>query len=289
MIQPNRVGQRRQIADGLLGEHECCQVDSSVQPAQIGHRAALGQPQFQQHPHLRGGDRRGRGEAQGGRHRVAQLRIRNVHQPWRFRGEIGQVAGVAAAQQAHHQERLVRGHVQPPLAAPVAQRAVHALAGLQRAGGEGSRGPRAQHRGRAAARRSAVVVYPADGCGCRLRTQIDHAQEARLPPVAARVERGHAVHPARWLHHVVHGGEEAVGGAHVGERLEIEGFDLKVLGVKRRGELQPPVARAVANAFGQALGGVAVLQVPRVEVDGLAGVDGQRHRAVAHAGVVNGH
>ncbi|MDE0001848.1 MAG: hypothetical protein OXQ29_04050 [Rhodospirillaceae bacterium] len=66
------------------------------------------------------------------------------------------------------------------------------------------------------------------------------------------------------LHHIVHGGEKAVGTAEIGQHLDAE----------IAGQLQAPVVRAGrAGATGQAFGGIPGFQVLGVEMHGLARAD----------------
>ena len=83
----------------------------------------------------------------------------------------------------------------------------------------------------------AAVVDGLDAHLGPLRARVDEAQAAHLVDVAPGVEGGDAVHTPARRDPVVHGGEEAVGGADVGEHLELE------LGA----ELEPPVALAGAR------------------------------------------
>ena len=75
----------------------------------------------------------------------------------------------------------------------------------------------------------------------------------------------------------MHGGHKAVVGAHVGERLDVQ----------CAGQGQPPVAPARPEPLGEALAGVAALQVPGVQVDGLHGADLKVRRPGGGAGVVH--
>ena len=196
----------------------------------------------------------------------------------RRRGEVGQVA-CGGGQQAHRHDVALRLHPQPPLARAVAQRAGEAggVAAFQFRRRERPRlsgGHLSGHRRRAGL---PGIVRSGDADPRRIRARVDQPKVAFLPVVAAGVEERH---PVRAVVHrrcgVVHGGHEPVGGAHVGERLDVQ--------VARQGE--PPVALAGPDAFGQTLARVAALQVPGVQVDRLRGPDGQGDGGGRRPGVV---
>ena len=170
----------------------------------------------------------------------------------RPRGEVGEIAG-GAGKQAHHLDGLIGGDAQPPLAGAVAEhagelhRAVFGHAFLeipsrQRRGLAGRHGE--GHRSGAA---GAAVVDAGDGHRGVRGTRIDDPQPAHLVGVAGRIEGDHFADAVNEGREVVHAGDETVGRANVGERL-----DRHV-----RAQLQTPVHRAWPHAAGNALGGVA--------------------------------
>ena len=78
---------------------------------------------------------------------------------------------------------------------------------------------------------------------------------------------------------VLHGGEEAVAGADVGEGLDVD--------VRR--DREAPVALACAGPDGDALGPVAELDVVGVDVHGLSGVERKQDRRVSRPLIVRGN
>ena len=154
------------------------------------------------------------------------------------------------------------------------------VAGLELPRTEHARLAPGQHEAdRSSRRRYAPIVDGGDRDPGFSRARIDQAQSALLPVVAAGIEDRHAVMPCRFFrHHVVHAGEEAVAGADVRQRLEVQG----------RLQLQAPVAVAVPNPARQSLRSVSSLQITGVEMHRrLRGQrDGDRPEALAR--VVDG-
>ena len=108
---------------------------------------------------------------------------------------------------------------------------------------------------------------------------VDDAELTDLRAIAARVEERYVITPRPALDYaVVHAGQKAVRGPDVGVRLDVEGG----------GQLQAPVPLAVTHATGQPLGGVALLEVARVEVHGVLRGNGEGDRAVPNTGIVDG-
>ena len=162
---------------------------------------------------------------------------------------------------------------------------------LQRLRAHRARPVRRQGEAHLALAGTAPVVHPPDHHLVVHPGGVDHAQAADLVPIARGIEETHVVthrvvgasrpvasRDELARHHVVDAGQEAVRGADVGQGLDVE----------RGVELQAPVADAVAEAAGEPLARVAVLEVPGVEVRRGAGGDGEGDGAEASAGVVDG-
>ena len=187
----------------------------------------------------------------------------------RRRREVGQVPG-GALQEAHREPREA-ARSQPPLPVAVAE----AVRVFQRLGGQRERGLRPHKRQRAGYRMPlAPVVVAAGGPPRRLGLVVHHPQDAALVPVAAGIEERH--HPV--LAHIVHGGDEAVLGANVGQHLNIQ----------RGNHRQSPVADSRrAHAVAETLRLVAFLQVRRVEMNCPGRTQVQAHPPGANAGIVH--
>ena len=184
--------------------------------------------------------------------------------------EIRQVAGWAL-QQAHESEGIPRVDEQPPFAG--------AVVGFQFLRGERERRARAHIQGEPPAPRAAVV-NASHRDAIPPRPLIGYPQLAHLVGVAGGIEDRHQFRAVLTPldRHVVHAGEEAVVGADVRQRLDVE----------VRVERQPPIAFADTHATGQPLAGIARLQIPGVEMRRLLGGERQRDGAEAPAGIVNG-
>ena len=190
-------------------------------------------------------------------------------------GQIRQVAG-GAFEQAHRADGRAGFDLQLPFAGPGAERAGEVLmACLQRRGKERTCAPRRNGESNLFAF-FAGVVDAVHRHGFLRLAGVHHAQNTPLVQVSGRVEERNPLPPLSDWNHVVHAGEEAVFRA-----------DVHVHGdVLLRGELQAPIALAVANAGGKALGGVAVFQVDGVEVDGAAALQLESDFRPRVAGIV---
>ena len=188
--------------------------------------------------------------------------------------------GLRGVEQAHHQQRPIRGHREPPLAHSVAQAAGEpAGPALQLPSAERHRGPGGEAQAhRPPRRRPARVVAARDGHLGRRVGGVRQAQQAHLLGVAPGVEELDvgAVAPRGVLRRDHRGrelGHEPVGGAVV--RAGPEGLPCA--------EHQPPPACPVAQAVEA---GESLLQGGGGERDDPARGHGQRLRAEAPAGVV---
>ena len=179
-------------------------------------------------------------------------------------------------QQAHRLYRLPRTHHQLPLPlAPTEHPRQSPSPRLQLLRAHRARRTRRHRHHHRIARRLPRIVNPLDAHPRRLRPRVDEPQPADLVRVAPRVEDGHLMPRLARRHHVVHRGQEPVGGADVGQHLEVE--------CARK--LKAPVPIARPNALRQ-LPFRVPLQVIGVEVRRLARTDAQRHRTVRHPRVV---
>ena len=210
---------------------------------------------------------------------VRRIRLRGV----RRRRDVDHLSG-ARLQQAHHLDGSARGDEELPPSGPVAEPSGEAvIAGLELLRGDAARSSGRQGQAHlASGRRRACIVSPSNrdidtGLG-----EVDQTQQARVVCVAGGVEDRHPVHGvASGLdrsHDVVHRDEDPVRGPDVCRGLEVE--------VRR--ELQAPISSAVAQAPGQALRGVAGLEIPGVEMPGLPRAQRQGDGAAPLPGVVGG-
>ena len=94
---------------------------------------------------------------------------------------------------------------------------------------------------------------------------VDHAQLAGIVGIA-RVEETDVVMPVRiGGNDLVHGGQVPAGSADVGQHLDVQ--------ITR--QFQPPVAAARPDTGVEPFGGIAVLDIVGIQMNGLVGVDGQ--------------
>ena len=215
-------------------------------------------------------------------HRMDRRRpVAAVHRSNRPARQIAHGPAARAHQQVHHLDRPVRRHHQPPPPRPVAERAAQtlAVARLELLRRHHARRPRRQRQAHGATRRGAIVIDPLDGHRSRRRAGIDQAQTAHLTPAAGRIEQCDPVPRTALRHHILHAAHQPGLRPAVGQDLDIEGT----------GQLQTPGSHARADARAEALLRIAFLEIAGIEMDRLAGPDGQRHRAMAQAGIVVGH
>ena len=199
------------------------------------------------------------------------------------RGEIDQVAA-AALKQVHDHKGRAGIHDQLPLAGTLAQATGEVFrTRFQVSRGDGARVARRQSQRHLAYRsRSVVVIGCSNGNPSGFAVWVDQAQFAHLVAVAAGVEGHHPMAGACAArcgrHDIVHAGEEAILGADVDERLNVQA----------RLEVQPPIACAIASRPFEPFGRFAVLQICRVEMSRLTSADSQGKRSETLAAVVNG-
>ena len=175
-------------------------------------------------------------------------------------------------EQAQGDDRLRRYDVELPLAAAVAKSEILQLRSVQRSAPAWGHFDLHQVVGI-----RARVVNARDVDRCRVGAGIEYPQPAQLVRVRAGIENGNPVSVVFGRRGVVHRGQEAVRGADVRQD-----FDVEVAG-----EFQAPVAYAGAGA-GEPLAFVSFLQVHRVEMEGLVGVQGEGETSVLLALVVVG-
>ena len=186
-------------------------------------------------------------------------------------GEVGSVSG-RAVQQAHRENWLVRRYLQAPLALAGAQ-----TAGFELASGKRGRGTWYDSGDDVLVSLTPFVVDATNGDSSRLLARVDQPQLAHLALVAAGIEDGDVMRAVALRRQVVQASEEAIAGAHVREHLHIELGD----------QGQPPgTFGRSANAAGEALLGIAIVQVLGIEVARLACAKRQRDRPAPYAGVV---
>ena len=172
-------------------------------------------------------------------------------------GEVDEVPG-GAFEQVHRLDGLVGGHREPPRA-----RAVVAEPGRELVPGNGARAVGRdfeEHRG---ADGLSVLV---DGFDAHLRgpaAGVDESKTACVPGARAGAEHRDAVLRVGNRDEVVHARKESVVALDVGQDLELES----------RAKAKPPVPGAGAEALGEPLVRVAVLEVARGEVHGLVRAD----------------
>ena len=151
-----------------------------------------------------------------------------------------------------------------------------ALARFELRGAEGARPSRRHRHAHRSGRGRPRIVAPLDAHLDRLRPRVDEPEPARLRHRPSGVEPHHPVPRLARGHHVVHRSEEAVGGAHVAQHPKVE----------RARKRQAPVPLAGAEVPREPLRAIAPLKVRRAQVHRLARPQPHRHRAVAHARIV---
>ena len=201
---------------------------------------------------------------------LRQIRIR-VYAA-RMRGQISQTARRLALQKAHHHERrhgralqgpdrvrVLAMHVQAPLAVTVTEH------GFQIPGRERMLVVRKQTQLDHVQATSASVVRTFYRYVQEIHRWVDHVQQADLLRVARGVEGGHQVVPTHWRRYIVHRGDETGTRAYIRKHFDVQ----------LRLELQSPVTSFLPRPLAVADTPVAILQVVRIEVNGLTTFDGK--------------
>ena len=209
--------------------------------------------------------------AKSGPHR---RQLRRGRRPKAGDGQVAQVAG-GALHQAHHLHRAAGGDEELPPPRAVAQAPYQSHpARLELLCAHHARTPR-RHRESHRAPRPPLPRIVA--CGHRHghtpRRSVHHPQPAPLRTLAGGVEYRNVVHNsapgvASGARHRVHRSEEPARHPRVGRGLDVQ----------RRRQLQAPVPPPVAEPPAQPLRRIAPLQVPGVEVAGLACLQSQVDR-----------
>ena len=192
-------------------------------------------------------------------------------------GEVRQAAG--SGEQMNGANGPVRPQRKPPPAAAVAERALRGGApGFQLVRAQRAGGASRQRRAHCGSCERAAVVNAANGHRGWFLARVHQPQQTSLRR-AGRVEHRHPANTLRLWCPLVEACRQGIAGARVGEDANVQ----------RRREHQPPVAlRRQADAFRQADGVVPVLQIFGVEMHRGASADGERQRAEALAGIVDG-
>ena len=125
-------------------------------------------------------------------------------------------------QQAHHDDGLLRGDSEAPLADAVAERAREPFAAdFEVRRGDGARGPRRNRHRYRTTRRGAGVVNAGDRHLRVLRPRVDQPQPAHLVRIVAGVEDRHPPLAQQHRRDIVHRGQEPVVRADVGQHVDL--------------------------------------------------------------------